>query len=47
MILVAMLVLAYGPLDWTFPWWVWFLALGQGGQEVVIRHVHERARRAE
>ncbi len=19
----AMLILAYGPLQWTFPWWLW------------------------
>jgi hypothetical protein len=22
-----MLILAYGPLNWTFPWWLWTLAL--------------------
>jgi len=24
----VMLVLAYGPLNWTFPHWLWWLAAG-------------------
>lgn len=27
MFLAALLILAFGPLDWSFPWWVWALAL--------------------
>lgn len=27
-LLGVMLVLAYGPLNWTFPHWMWWLALG-------------------
>jgi hypothetical protein len=23
--LAAMLILAYSPLDWSFPWWLWAL----------------------
>lgn len=23
MILGAMLILAFGPLNWVFPWWIW------------------------
>ena len=23
----ACLILAYGPLDWEFPWWVWAFTL--------------------
>lgn len=26
-LLGGMLILAYGPLDWTFPKWLWALAL--------------------
>lgn len=26
MTIVAMLILAFGPLDWSFPWWVWFIS---------------------
>ena len=26
MMLFAALMLAYGPLDWSFPWWAWALA---------------------
>lgn len=25
--LAAMLILAYGPLQWAFPWWVWVLCI--------------------
>lgn len=31
MLLAAMLVLAFGPLDWPFPWWLWILALLEVG----------------
>lgn len=24
-LMTAMLVLGFGPLDWTFPWWLWVL----------------------
>lgn len=24
--LFALLVLAYGPLNWSLPWWIWMLA---------------------
>ena len=27
MAFVILLILAYGPLNWTFPWWVWALGL--------------------
>lgn len=23
----AMLILAFGPLDWSFPWWLWGVAV--------------------
>lgn len=23
MLLAALLVLGYGPMNWAFPWWVW------------------------
>ena len=36
MFLIALLILGYGPLDWTFPWWVWFLALTFSGTEKAI-----------
>ncbi len=26
LLLVPMLVLGYGPLAWTFPWWLWAAA---------------------
>lgn len=26
MCFVALLILAYGPLNWSFPWWVWLIA---------------------
>jgi hypothetical protein len=26
MMLIVALMLAYGPLDWSFPWWIWALA---------------------
>lgn len=28
---VALLVLAYGPLNWSFPWWVWLIGACQSG----------------
>ncbi len=33
--LVALLILAYGPLNWSFPWWVWLLAMLAGGERIV------------
>ena len=27
MYLFILLVLAYSPLDWTFPWWLWGIAI--------------------
>ncbi len=34
MVLIAALALAYGPLNWSLPWWLWTLcvlhALGEG-----------------
>lgn len=27
MLFAAVLVLGYGPLNWSFPWWVWCLAI--------------------
>lgn len=39
MLLGALLVLGYGPLNWTFPWWVWTLAIltDVGGTTIKIR----------
>lgn len=25
--IAAMLILAFGPLDWEFPWWIWLIAI--------------------
>jgi len=25
--IAALLILAYGPLQWSFPWWVWVLCI--------------------
>jgi len=25
--LVALFILAYGPLNWAFPWWLWVLTI--------------------
>jgi hypothetical protein len=30
MLLTAMLLLGYGPLDWSFPWWMWALGILEG-----------------
>jgi hypothetical protein len=27
MLLAALLVLGFGPLDWSFPWWAWVLGV--------------------
>lgn len=39
MMLAAMFILGYGPLDWSFPWWVWALAVLSTGSETGARHV--------
>lgn len=28
--LAALLILGYGPLQWSFPWWVWVLCIISG-----------------
>jgi hypothetical protein len=33
----VMAVLAFGPLQWTFPWWLWALALVFAGDEVRVK----------
>jgi len=35
MAFLAMLILAYGPLNWTFPWWVWVLGILSTSRTVV------------
>jgi len=25
--IIIMLILAYGPLNWVFPWWLWTLVI--------------------
>lgn len=38
MMICALLILAYGPLNWTFPWWVWVIcALTTSGHPSVQR----------
>ena len=37
MALMACLILAYGPLNWSFPWWVWLLAILHTDPTVVVR----------
>lgn len=39
MLLGALLVLGYGPLNWSFPWLVWTIAIlfDVGGTTVKIR----------
>lgn len=41
MALIALLTLAYGPLNWSLPWWLWTLAalhtLGEGAIEAKRR----------
>ncbi len=37
MTFVAALLLAYGPLDWSFPWWVWTLAILHADNDVTVR----------
>jgi hypothetical protein len=27
MSVMALLILGHGPLQWSFPWWVWLLAI--------------------
>lgn len=36
MALMAMLILAFGPLHWSFPWWVWILGAAFGGSETTV-----------
>lgn len=40
----AMLILAYGPLDWAFPWWLWIIAFLFDGYSATINGKcdHER-----
>lgn len=44
MILIALLVLAYGPPNWSLPWWIWMLAvlhtLGEGAVETKRNNPH-------
>lgn len=34
---IACLILAFEPLNWEFPWWVWILAASHSGNEITIR----------
>jgi len=36
--LVALLILAYGPLNWSFPWWVWLLCILFGGVSMTVKN---------
>lgn len=33
----AMLILAFGPLDWKFPWWMWVLFWMAAAGSVLLR----------
>lgn len=37
MLFIVALMLAYGPLNWSFPWWVWVLAFLWTPAEQVVR----------
>jgi len=46
--LVALLILAYGPLQWSFPWWVWVLCIlvgsiegGYRTRKIIIKRNHK------
>lgn len=40
--LMALLILAFGPLNWEFPWWMWCIALLHDGSVVTVRLADRR-----
>lgn len=37
MLIAALLVLAYGPLNWSFPWWAWVLGVAWQASENLLQ----------
>ncbi len=35
--LLACLILAYGPLNWSLPWWIWALSVVLGPLSISIK----------
>lgn len=33
----ALLILAYGPLNWSFPWWLWVITFLFDGVATVVK----------
>lgn len=44
MAFVTLLILAYGPLNWSFPWWVWVIALFTSSAPTVNNYIRVRRR---
>lgn len=45
MLLAALLVLGYGPLNWEFPWWVWtFGVIFQMGENIYRSNMQKKTK---